>query len=139
MRGRLVALTGAVVVALTATAVASASRTQDTLICGDVAFPVTVTSTSNENSVAWGVGTVSAGEHFIPTSFSGAGVDLTTDETLFSFSQAKGGGNGQHNQEQMACTTPTVTATAGELGIPGVDPGDLIQISFSATVVRKGG
>ncbi len=135
---RLLAILGVAVVALATAAVGTAARTPDTLICGDMQFPITVTSTPSENSVAWGVGTVAGGDHFIPTSFAGEGLDLTTGETLFSFSQVKGGGNGLRNQEQIVCTTPTETATAGDLGIPGVDPGDLIQISFTATVVHKG-
>jgi hypothetical protein len=107
------------------------------LICGGIAIPITVTSTNNDNSVAWGVGTISGGDHFIPTSFSGTLIDLTTGETLFSFSQAKGKGKGQHNQAQMTCTTPTDTGTAGDFGIPGVDPDDVVQFSLTVTVVRK--
>jgi len=137
MRRYLAAATLAAAVTLVAAATGTAARTQDTLICGSTQIPVTVTSTTNDNSVAWGVGTIGGGDHFIPTSFSGTGVDMTTGKTLFSFFQAKGGGNGQHNQDQMSCSTAPETATAGELGIPGVDPGDVIQFSFSATVVHK--
>jgi hypothetical protein len=127
----------AMAVSIVFSGTAAAQRTQDTLICGGIAFPITVTSTTNDTSVAWGVGTISGGDHFIPTSFSGTLVDLTTGETLFSFSQTKGNGNGQHNQDQMTCSTPTDTATAGDFGIPGVDPDDVVQFSFTATVVRK--
>ena len=127
----------AVAVSIVLSGTAAAQRTQDTLICGGIAIPITVTSTNNDNSVAWGGGTISGGDHFIPTSFSGALVDLTTGETLFSFFQAKGKGNGQHNQAQMTCSTPTDTGTAGEFGIPDVDTDDVVQFSFTATVVRK--
>ena len=137
MRRYLVAATAAAVTALAIVGAGTAARTQDTLICGNTQIPITVTTTTNDNSVAWGVGTVGAGDHFIPTSFSGTGVDLTTGQTLFTFSQAKGNGNGMHNQDQMSCSTAPETATAGELGIPGVDPNDVIRFSFSATVVRK--
>ena len=137
MRRFLAAATLAAVVTVVVVATGTAARTQDTLICGTTSYPVTVTSTTSDNSVAWGVGTVSGGDHFIPTSFSGTGVDLTTGETIFSFSQAKGNGNGQHNQDQMTCSTAPETATAGELGIPGVNPSDVIRFTFSATVVHK--
>jgi hypothetical protein len=137
MRRYLVAAMVAAVVGLVVAATGTAARTQDTLTCGDAQYAVTVTSTTNDNSVAWGIAKVSGGDHFIPTSFSGTGVDLTTGQTLFSFSQAKGNGNGMHNQDQITCTTPTQTSTAGDLGIPGVDPTDVIQFSFSATAVHK--
>ena len=37
----------------------------------------------------------------------------------------------------MTCTTPTDTGTAGDFGIPGVDPDDVVQFSLTVTVVRK--
>jgi hypothetical protein len=137
MRRLLVVAIAAVAVSIVFSGTAAAQRTQDTLICGGIAIPITVTSTNNDNAVAWGVGTISGGDHFIPTSFSGTLVDLTTGETLFSFFQAKGKGKGQHNQLQMTCTTPTDTGTAGEFGIPGVDPDDVVQFSLTVTIVRK--
>jgi hypothetical protein len=137
MRRVFVLAIAAMAVSIVFSGTAAAQRTQDTLICGGIAIPITVTSTNSDNSVAWGVGTISGGDHFIPTSFSGTLIDLTTGETLFSFSQAKGKGNGQHNQAQMTCTTPTDTGTAGDFGIPGVDPDDVVQFSLTVTVVRK--
>ena len=137
MRRVFVLAIAAMAVSIVFSGTAAAQRTQDTLICGGIAIPITVTSTNSDNSVAWGVGTISGGDHLIPTSFSGTLVDLTTGETLFSFSQAKGKGKGQHNQAQMTCTTPTDTGTAGDFGIPGVDPDDVVQFSLTVTVVRK--
>ncbi|MGH3003960.1 MAG: hypothetical protein ACRDM1_15075 [Gaiellaceae bacterium] len=117
---------------------AMASRTADSLTCGDASYALTVTSTSNDHSLSWGVGTISGGTHLIPTSFSGSGVDATTGETLFSFTQLKGNANGQHNQTQTSCDGPTDTVTAGDLGgIPGIADSDLIQITFSVTAVFK--
>ena len=98
---------------------------------------MTVTTTTNDHSVAWGVGTVSNRLHGIPVSFSGTTTDLTTGMVLNSFSQSKGNGNGMHNQPTVTCTSPPETATAGELGIPGVDPSDVIEFDFSAQVVLK--
>jgi hypothetical protein len=87
--------------------------------------------------VAWGVGTVSSSLHGIPVSFSGTVTDLTTHTVLDSFFQAKGHGNGMHNQPTITCTAPPETATAGDLGIPGVNPNDLIQFDLSVQVVLK--
>jgi hypothetical protein len=63
--------------------------------------------------------------------------DLTTGLVLDTFLQAKGQGNGMHNQPTVTCTSPPETATAGELGIPGVDPSDVIEFDFTAQVVLK--
>jgi len=138
---RVLALACVAAGALVATGVSSAAREQQTLTCtgGLGTITVTVTTTTNDHSVAWGVGTVSSSLHGIPVSFSGTATDLTTGETLdsFSFVQAKGQGNGMHNQPTVTCTGAPETATAGDLGIPGLDPGDVIQFAFSAQVVLK--
>ncbi len=41
------------------------------------------------------------------------------------------------NQPTVACASPPETATAGELGIPGVDPNDVVEQAFAAQVVLK--
>jgi hypothetical protein len=128
-------------IALVAASVGSAGRIQQTLTCGGGlgTVTVTVTNTTNDHSVAWGVGTVSSSLHGIPVSFSGTATDLTTNTPLpdFSFSQAKGNGNGMHNQPTVTCTEAPQTDTAGDLGVPGVDPSDIIEFDFSAQVVLK--
>jgi hypothetical protein len=111
---------------------------QQTLTCDTLGpITVTVTTTTNDHSVAWGTGKVSSSLHGIPVSFSGSVTDLTTNTVLFTFSQSKGNGNGMHNQPTVACTSPPVTMTAGEAGIPGVDPGDIVEQDFTAQVVLK--
>ena len=128
-------------VALAVASVSSAGREQQVLMCdgGLGTITVTVTTTTNDHSVAWGVGTVSSSLHGIPMSFSGTATDLTTGTVLtdFSFLQAKGNGNGMHNQPTVACTSAPEFATAGDLGIPGVDPSDQIEFAFTAQVVLK--
>jgi hypothetical protein len=125
-------------VALMAAGVGNAEREQQQLTCtGLGSITVTVTTTTNDHSVAWGVGTVSNRLHGIPVSFSGTITDLTTNTVLDSFFQAKGKGNGMHGQPTITCTSPPETATAGELGIPGIDPNDVIEFDFSAQVVLK--
>jgi hypothetical protein len=126
----------AAAIALIAAGVGSAGRAQMTLICNGEPLTVTVTQTTNDHSVAWGVGTISGGSHGIPVSFSGSATDVTTGAQVFSFSQAKGNGNGMHNQPTITCTQ-THTTTAGDLGIPGLNPSDVIEQDFTATVVLK--
>lgn len=135
---RLLVLPVIALVALVAAAGGSAGRQQQTLTCtGLGTITVTTTSTTNDNSVAWGVGTVSSSLHGIPVSFSGTATDLTTGEVLNSFFQAKGQGNGMHNQPTITCTSPPQVGTAGDLGIPGVNPTDVVEFDFSAQVVLK--
>src|SRR5215468_9665011 len=125
------------VATMIAATTASATRVTDTVTCGGETLTLTVTNTSNENSVAWGVGTISGGTHLIPTSFSFTAIDVTTNTVLFSDTQAKGKGNGLHNAAQITCNGTPESATAGELGIPGVDPADVIMVNFTVTAVPK--
>ena len=135
---RILALPIVALAALMAASVGNAGREQQQLTCtGLGTITVTVTTTTNDHSVAWGVGTVSNMLHGIPVSFSGTITDLTTNTVLDSFFQAKGKGNGMHGQPTITCTSPPETATAGELGIPGIDPNDVIEFDFSAQVVLK--
>jgi hypothetical protein len=134
----MLALSVAGLVVLVSASVANAGREQQTLTCTGLGqITVTVTTTTNDHSVAWGVGTVSSSLHGIPVSFSGTVTDLTTNTVLSTFVQAKGQGNGMHNQPTVACTSPPETTTAGEAGIPGVDPNDVIAFAFTAQVVLK--
>ena len=135
---RIFALAIVALVALVAAGVGNAGREQQQLTCtGLGTITVTVTTTTNDQSVAWGVGTVSNRLHGIPVSFSGTITDLTTNTILDTFFQAKGHGNGMHNQMTVTCTSPPETATAGELGIPDINPDDVIEFAFSAEVVLK--
>jgi hypothetical protein len=136
---RLLALPLVAVVALLAAGVSNAGREQMTLTCGSYGtLNVTVTTTKNDHSVAWGTGKVSSPRLLgIPVSFSGTVTDLTTGTLLDSFFQAKGHGHGMHRQHTVACTSPPETVTAGEAGIPGVNPNDIIEFDFTAQVVIK--
>jgi len=142
MRRISIATAVAALLALTVASVSSAGREQQVLTCdgGLGTITVTGTTTTNDHSVAWGVGTVSSSLHGIPVSFSGTATDVTTNTVLtdFSFLQAKGKGNGMHNQPTVACTSAPEFATAAELGgIPGVNPDDVIEFAFTAQVVLK--
>ncbi|HEU5477658.1 MAG TPA: hypothetical protein VFU64_07535 [Gaiellaceae bacterium] len=136
---RLLALPPIAVVALLAAGIGNAGREQQTLTCGDYGtLTVTVTTTKNDHSVAWGTGKVSSPRLLgIPVTFSGTTTDLTTGVVLDSFFQAKGHGHGMHRQHTVTCTSPPETGTAAEFGIVGVNPTDTIEFDFSAQVVVK--
>lgn len=109
------------------------------LTCGSYGtLTVTVTTTKNDHSVAWGTGKVSSPRLLgIPVSFSGTTTDLTTNTVLGSFFQAKGKGHGMHKRQTVTCTSPPETGTAADFGIVGVNPTDTIEFDFSAQVVIK--
>ena len=136
---RLLALPLVAVVALLAAGVSNAGREQMTLTCGNYGtLSVTVTTTKNDHSVAWGTGKVSNPRLLgIPVSFSGTTTDLTTNTVLNSFFQAKGHGHGMHRHQTVTCTSPPQTGTAADFGIKGVNPTDSIEFDFSAQVVIK--
>ena len=147
---RVAAASSAVVTAaLVVTGAGMATRGSDFVTCNDgSSYPITVTQQPSDNSVGWGVGTISGGDHLIPTSFSGTFHDDTLDVTLDSFAQAKGNGNGQHNQTQLTCSTPSETGTVGDfLGDEplrpdwadlGVQLTDQLTASFTVTGVHQG-
>jgi len=100
------------------------------------------TNHSSEHG-GWGVGQIVAGGtgHLVPTAFSGSLVDNAINQTLFTFAQAKGGGNANHNQ-------PTVTCTQSETGVlgdflnpgdtppPGTSVSDPVTFTLTVTAVR---
>lgn len=100
------------------------------------------TSHSSANG-GWAVAQIVDGGtgHLVPTAFSNVLHDDTTNQTLFTFDRAKGGGNANHNQ-------PTVTCTLSETGIlgdflnpgdtppPGTSVSDLVTFTLTVTAVR---
>jgi hypothetical protein len=126
-------------VALLAAGAGNAGREQQRLTCGTYGtLTVTVTTTKNDHSVAWGTGKVSNPRLLgIPVSFSGTTTDLTTGAVLGTFFQAKGKGHGMHRHQTVTCTSPPETGTAAQFGIKGVAPTDTIEFDFSAQVVIK--
>jgi hypothetical protein len=136
---RLLVLPLVATAALIAAGTSTAGRAQQTLTCGSYGtLTVTVTTTKNDHSVAWGTGKVSNPRLLgIPVSFSGTTTDITTNTVLASFFQAKGHGHGMHRRHTTTCTSPPQTGTAAEFGIKGVNPTDTIEFDFSAQVVVK--
>ncbi len=100
---------------------AHAAQTTMPLTCAGQQLTVRVNTNHSSEHGGWGVGQVVAGGtgHLVPTAFSGSLVDNAINQTLFTFAQAKGGGNANHNQ-------PTITCTQSETGVLGdfLNPGD---------------
>lgn len=135
---RFLALPLIALTALLAAGAANAGRTQMMLDCTGLGpITVTVTSTNNDHSVAWGTGKLSSALHGIPVSFTGTTTDVTTGQVLDTFTQAKGNGNGMHNQATVNCSSPPQTGTAADFGIVGVAPTDTIEFDFAAQVALK--
>jgi hypothetical protein len=125
-------------IALLAAGAANAGRIQQTFNCAGLGtITVTTTSTTNDHSVAWGTGQASPSLHGIPVSFAGSTTDLTTNRVLGSFTQAKGGGSGMHNQPTVTCSSSPLIGTAAQLGLTGANPTDTIEVDFSAQVVLR--
>jgi hypothetical protein len=148
-RGNVVVVSSVVVVAaLISVSAGTASKGQDFVTCDNgSSYPITVTEQPTDNSVGWGVGRIGGGDHLIPTGFSGTFYDETIQQTLDSFSMAKGKGNGQHNQSQLTCQTPTETFTLEEFlgGEPlppeweqlGAQLTDEVSFTLTVTAVHK--
>jgi hypothetical protein len=100
---------------------AHAAQTTMPLTCAGQQLTVRVNTNHSSQNGGWGVGQVVAGGtgHLVPTAFSGSLVDNAIHQTLFTFAQAKGGGNANRNQ-------PTITCTQSETGVLGdfLNPGD---------------
>jgi hypothetical protein len=100
------------------------------------------TNHSSEHG-GWGVGQVVAGGtgHLVPTEISGSLVDTApnVNRTLFTFDQAKGGGNANRNQPTVKCTTSDDTGTLGDFLNPGdtPPPGTSVtdSVTFTLTVI----
>ena len=100
---------------------AHAAQTTLPITCDGQQLTVRVNTNHSSEHGGWGVGQIVAGGtgHLVPTEISGSLVDNAINQTLFTFAQAKGGGNANHNQ-------PTVTCTQSETGVLGdfLNPGD---------------
>ena len=103
---------GAGVAALAAPA--NAAQSTMPLACDGQQLTVRVNTNHSSQNGGWGVGQVVAGGtgHLVPTSFSGSLVDNAVNQTLFTFEQAKGGGNANHNQPTVTCTESETVPTS---------------------------
>jgi len=125
---------------LLAAAPAGAAQSTQEVTCAGTTFTVRTNNNNSSENGGWGAAQL-VGErgHGIPTSFSGTAFDNTTNTTLFSFSNTKGGGNANQNQPQTSCNE-TLTGTVDEVfggAPPGVNPDDLVTFTLTISVVIK--
>jgi hypothetical protein len=115
--------------------------------CGGTATALVVHDTHSETS--WGTGKIIDGGSgtLIPTSFTQSAYDDTYGDYLFApMGVAKGGGDGNHQQDAITCTQ-SFSATLGDLlaqdgappfGLPEwAQPSDLVTLTFTVTAVPR--
>ena len=117
------------------------------LTCDEQQFTVRVNSSNSGPNGGWSVGQIVEGGtgHGIPTKISGTIVDnkdTNNPQTLFTFEQAKGRGNANHNQPTVKCTTSQSGALEkfidpGTPLPPGVSVNDPATFTITVTVVRQ--
>jgi hypothetical protein len=130
--------------ALLAAPAASAAQTTQTLTCDGQQVVIRTNDNNSSDMGGWSAAQIVSGGSgtLIPTSFSFAAYDVTTEQQLFSFTAPKGGGEANHNQQTMTCVQ-TETATLADLLEPGdeVPPGasltDVVTATFTATAVHQ--
>ena len=110
---------------------AHAAQSTMPLTCDGQQLTVRVNTNHSSEHGGWGVGQIVAGGtgHLVPTAFSGSLVDNAINQTLFTFAQAKGGGNANHNQPTVTCTASDDTGTLGDF----LNPGDTLPTGTSLT------
>ena len=113
------------------------------LTCGGQQLTVRVNTNHSSQNGGWGVGQVVAGGtgHLVPTAFSGSLVDNAINQTLFTFAQAKGGGNANHNQPAVTCTQSQTGVLGdflnpGDTSPPGTSVSDPVTFTLTVTAVR---
>jgi hypothetical protein len=121
---------------------AHAAQSTMSLTCAGQQLTVRVNTNHSSEHGGWGVGQIVAGGtgHLVPTAFSGSLVDTAhgMNQTLFTFAQAKGGGNANHNQQTVTCTG-LETGVLGDFLNPGdtPPPGTSVTdpVTFTLTVI----
>jgi hypothetical protein len=140
-----ITLVGGLVVGTVAALPASAAPSTQTLDCGSAGTLLVRTNTNNSSdNGGWSVAQVLPGGsgHLIPTSFVFSAYDDTTQQPLFSFTQPKGNGHANHNQQTVFCSS-TQTGVLADLLDPGEQPPpgaaltDIVTVTFGATAVPK--
>ena len=134
---------GTVAAALSGMSGASAAQGYQPLDCSDdSSIVVRVPDTHSSDHGGWSVGQIIDGGsgHLIPTSFTFSAYDATTDMTIFSSTQAKGGGNANRMQTSVTCTSVQTGTAAELLGPdlpPGVAAGDTLTFTIAVVAVPK--
>lgn len=122
---------------------AHAAQTTLPVTCDGQQLTVRVNTNNSSEHGGWGVGQIVAGGtgHLVPTEISGSLVDNAINQTLFTFDQAKGGGNANHNQPTLTCTASQTGVLGDFLGPrdtppPGTSVSDPVTFNLTVIAVR---
>ncbi len=120
----------------------AAGRIEETVECGGSTVTILVQPTHSDTN--WGAVQVVGDGHLMPLAFNFTVYDVTTDTTLFSDSQVKGGGKTPGGLAAGVGTcTQSEEAPLGDLLEPGETPPpgasvtDIIRFTLTATVAQK--
>ena len=93
---------------------AHAAQTTLPITCDGQQLAVRVNTSHSSANGGWAVAQIVDGGtgHLVPTAFSNSLRDETTNQTLFTFDRAKGGGNANHNQPTVKYGRDRYAATA---------------------------
>jgi hypothetical protein len=135
-----VAAAGSVLVAPAATA----AQSDQPLTCDGQDIVVRTADNNSSDHGGWSAARIVEGGSgtLIPTFFAGEAYDVTTDQSIFEFSQVSGGGHGHNQQATITCTQVT-TGTLGAMLEPGdeLPPGtaldDTVTFTLTVTAVRQ--
>lgn len=124
---------------------ASAAQQLQTVTCNGHQLTVRVNTNHSSQNGGWGSAKIVSGGSGIgsPVAFRGQLVDTTLNQTLLTFSSAKGHGKAEHNQQTITCTEQQ-TGTVGDFVPPGAQlpPGaslsDDATFTLTVVVVPKG-
>ena len=122
---------------------AHAAQTTLPITCDGQQLAVRVNTSHSSANGGWAVAQIVDGGtgHLVPAAFSNSLHDDTTNQTLFTFDRAKGGGNANHNQPTVTCTL-SETGTLGDFLNPGDTPppgtsvSDSVTFTLSVTAIR---
>ncbi len=130
------------VAALTAPA-ASAAQTEQVITCDGQQLTVRSNENNSSEHGGWSAAKIVSGGtgHAVPIEFAGSLYDSTIQQTVFSFDEVKGGGNGNHNQSTITCNqsqdgTLGDFLDPGDVPPPGTSADDAVTFSIDITVVR---
>jgi len=133
---------GVVISGIGAATPASAAQQVQVIQCGGHDVTIRTNTNNSSDNGGWSAAKVVGDGTLIPTSFSFAVVDHTNGESVGPFTQAKGGGNANHNQQTISCTQSMTDTLANLLGPgdtppPGWNLTDSATFTFTVTAVQK--
>ena len=140
--GAVVAALACSVGGLALAAPAQAAQSEQMLTCDGHQLTIRTPDNNSSDMGGWSAAQVSGDGHLIPTTFAGSLYDVTVGQVVFQFSETKGAGNGNHNQQTVSCTQETSGTLADFVGPgdelpPGTALTDEVTFTITATAVPQ--